>query len=100
MTNKALNGDVPHASVNTMRQPVSRRVSLQVGLGVSAMATFGMAQQRGLDDEITGSEPPLHYWSLKTLGQRIRSREVSSVEVTRRLLERIAVVDKKLKSYR
>lgn len=99
MTNKSMNGDVPHASINTMRQPVSRRVSLQVGLGVSAMATFGMAQQRGLDDNVTGSEPPLHYWSLKMLGQRIRSREVSSVEVTRRLLERIAVVDKKLKSY-
>ena len=99
MTNKALKTDVTQSFANTQGQTISRRVSLQVGLGISAMATFGMAEKRVVGDDANGSDTPLHYWSLKTLGQRIRAREISSVEVTRRLLDRIAVVDKNLKSY-
>ena len=99
MTNKALKNDVTHSFANTQDQAMSRRVSLQVGLGISAMATFGMAEKRGVGDDANGSDTPLHYWSLQTLGQRIRAREISSVEVTQRLLDRIAAVDKKLKSY-
>lgn len=39
MTNKALKTDMTYLSVNTQWQPILRRVSLQVGLGISGMAT-------------------------------------------------------------
>jgi amidase len=41
----------------------------------------------------------LHYLSLCDVAQRIRSRQLSSVEVTRAILDRIDKLDRKLKSY-
>src|SRR5262249_36205212 len=41
----------------------------------------------------------LHYLSLGDVARRIRSRELSSVEVTREILDRIDKLDGKLKSY-
>jgi len=41
----------------------------------------------------------LHYLSLAELSERLGAREVSSVEVTRAVLDRIAEVDGRLKSY-
>ena len=41
----------------------------------------------------------LHYLELLDIGQRIHSRELSSVEVTRAQLERIGLLDDTLKSY-
>jgi amidase len=41
----------------------------------------------------------LHYMSLQDIARRIASREVSPVELTRRMLDRIAKVDPTLKSY-
>jgi amidase len=41
----------------------------------------------------------LHYLSLAELSRRLGAREVSSVEVTRAMLDRIARVDGRLKSY-
>ena len=43
--------------------------------------------------------PDLHYLSLGDVAQRIRSRELSSVEVTRAILDRIDKLEGKLKSY-
>jgi hypothetical protein len=42
---------------------------------------------------------PLHYQSLQDVGRRIASGELSPVDLTHRLLERIATVDATLKSY-
>ena len=41
----------------------------------------------------------LHYSSLRDVARRIQAREISSVELTNRMLDRIAAVDPTLKSY-
>jgi amidase len=50
----------------------------------------------------SGKQPamePLHYSSLRDVARRIQSKEISPVELTTRMLDRIAAVDSKLKSY-
>ena len=47
----------------------------------------------------TGGDAPLHYLSLRDAARRIEARELSSVELTEALLDRIAAVDGRLKSY-
>ena len=42
---------------------------------------------------------PLHYTSLRDVARSIQSREISPVELTTRILDRIAAIDGKLKSY-
>jgi amidase len=42
---------------------------------------------------------PLHYSSLRDVARRIQSKEISPVELTTRMLDRIVKVDPKLKSY-
>ena len=42
---------------------------------------------------------PLHYISLRDVARSIQSREISPVELTTRILDRIAAIDGKLKSY-
>ena len=42
---------------------------------------------------------PLHYSSLRDVARRIQSRQISPVELTARMLDRIAALDPKLKSY-
>src|ERR1700737_1585310 len=49
-----------------------------------------------------GKQPtmePLHYSSLRDVARRIQPKEISPVELTTRMLDRIAAVDPKLKSY-
>jgi amidase len=48
-----------------------------------------------------GAEPakPLHYLTLADIGRRIASRDVSPVDLTERMLDRIATCDRGLKSY-
>src|SRR5215211_116555 len=41
----------------------------------------------------------LHYWSLDEAARRIAARDISSVELTRAILERISTLDPTLKSY-
>ena len=45
------------------------------------------------------SDPPLHYMTITGLAEMIRSREVSPVEVTQAILDRIGSLDGHLKSY-
>src|SRR5262245_249447 len=50
----------------------------------------------------SGKQPApesLHYSSLRDVARRIQSKEISPVELTTRMLDRIAAVDGKLKSY-
>ena len=90
---------LPQSSVRSEGVPMSRRDALQTCLGISALAAVGMAGREASAEDPNAAESPLHFWSLKTLSQKIRSRDVSSVEVTRHMLERIARLDGKLKSY-
>jgi amidase len=48
-----------------------------------------------------GADPaePLHYLTLGEIGRRIESRDLSPVDLTERMLDRIAAVDRSLKSY-
>ena len=45
------------------------------------------------------ADTPLHYQTITELGQRLRSRELSSVEATTAILDRIEALDGQLKSY-
>ena len=45
------------------------------------------------------ADAPLHYQTITEVAERIRSREISSVELTRVMLDRIAALDGDLKSY-
>ncbi len=44
-------------------------------------------------------ETPLHYQTISEVGARLRSRELSPVELTQAILERIEALDGQLKSY-
>ena len=72
---------------------MSRRQALAL-LGASAIAPLGST---------TVATPPsseaLHYLGLQEVARRIASRELSPVELTRHMLDRIAQVDPILKSY-
>ena len=45
------------------------------------------------------ADAPLHYQTITEVAERIRSREISPVELTRMMLDRIAARDGELKSY-
>ena len=45
------------------------------------------------------ADAPLHYQTITEVAERIRSREISPVELTRVMLDRIAALDGDLKSY-
>ncbi len=45
------------------------------------------------------ADAPLHYQTITEVAERIRSREISPVELTRAMLDRIAALDGELKSY-
>jgi aspartyl-tRNA(Asn)/glutamyl-tRNA(Gln) amidotransferase subunit A len=46
------------------------------------------------------ADTPLHYLSLSELARRLRSRELTPVEITRHFLERIAQMDRRLGAFR
>ena len=78
---------------------ISRRTVLGL-LGASALVhtaacgTASPASQSG-----AGPAEPLHYLTLREIGRRIESRDLSPIDLTERLLDRIATVDRSLKSY-
>ena len=80
-------------------RPISRRTVLGL-LGASAFVhaagwgTSSSTSQRGADPA-----EPLHYLTLVDIGRRIESRDVSPVDLTERMLDRIATLDRGLKSY-
>jgi amidase len=80
-------------------RPISRRTVLGL-LGASAFVhaagcgTSSSTSQRGADPA-----QPLHYLTLADIGRRIASREVSPVDLTERMLDRIGRIDPVLKSY-
>ena len=45
------------------------------------------------------ADAPLHYQTITDVSERIRAREISPVELTRAILDRIAALDGDLKGY-
>ena len=91
-----------------MKATLSRRAVL-AALGAGAAAPFlgsraasgrsrqGSAQASG--GAAPAGDVPLHYLSLREAARRLESREISSAALTEALLDRIAAVDGRLKSY-
>jgi len=80
---------------------MSRRRALTL-LGASALVPFGAcrgpASSPPSSTSATSGEP-LHYVSLQDIARRIASREISPTDLMRHMLDRIAKVDRTLKSY-
>src|SRR5215831_3188776 len=90
-----------------MQQASSRRQAL-LSMSSAALLSFQSScssKESNLASSASGpsgKEPatePLHYGSLRDVARRIQSREISPIELTTRMLDRIAAVDGKLKSY-
>jgi amidase len=90
---------VDRSSAVIVDRPISRRTVLGL-LGAGAFVhaagcgTSSSTSQRGADPA-----QPLHYLTLADIGRRIASREVSPVDLTERMLDRIGRIDPVLKSY-
>jgi amidase len=82
---------------------VDRLVSRRTVLGLLGATAFVHAAGCGTSSSTSqpGADPaePLHYLTLADIGRRIESRDVSPVDLTERMLGRIATVDRGLKSY-
>jgi amidase len=78
-----------------LKTQLSRRTALAGGLSILATSVSGlMAQDRKVADK-----DELHFLSLMELAKRIRSRELSPVEITQAQLARIESLDSKLNAY-
>src|SRR6516162_1719428 len=89
-----------------MQQASSRRQAL-LSMSAALLSFQSSCSTKGSNPAAPASGPsgkqpaiePLHYSSLRDVARRIQSREISPVELTTRMLDRIAAVDGKLKSY-
>src|SRR5689334_3517353 len=97
------------AGFNSFEARVSRRralallssapfLSLQSSCS-SKESSSSLATATGHVGTPTAAIEPLHYRSLRDVARLIHSKNISPVELTSRLLDRITAVDSKLKSY-
>lgn len=70
------------------------RITRREALSAIGAGTLTMRGAR-----VTAQDADWHWLSVEEVGRLIASRTVSSVDVTRRMLDRIAIVDKSLNSY-
>jgi amidase len=78
---------------------ISRRTALSV-LGASAVAhAVGFTRPSMTSATASALPSDVHDLSLVEVGRRLASRELSPVDLTERLLDRIARIDPRLKSY-
>ena len=80
---------------------VSRRTALAV-IGATALVPIRVLGRPSVSPSAAddpGSAEPLHYASLQVVAQRIAKREVSPIDLTDYMLDRIAKVDPQLKAY-
>jgi hypothetical protein len=78
---------------------ISRRTALGL-LGAGAVAhVAGCDHSSPTPSTLTATSDALHYLTLVEIGRRIASREVSPVDLTERMLDRIRRIDPGLKSY-
>jgi amidase len=77
---------------------ISRRTALGV-LGASAAAHVAGCRSPSSTPPTLVATSDVHYLTLVDIGRRIASREVSPVDLTERMLDRIGRIDPRLKSY-
>lgn len=78
---------------------ISRRSVLAL-LGASVVVPFAAGNGAGSSRAtVVDSIEALHYLSLRDVARRIAAREISPVDLTQRMLDRIAKLDPTLKSY-
>lgn len=78
---------------------LSRRKAIAL-LGLSAVAVqfpIGCINEQSKEDSMVSE--PIHYMTLNEISKMIKSKGISSVELTQLMLNRITVVDKKLNSF-
>ena len=63
------------------------------------MHTVGCGTSSPASQPGAGTAEPLHYLTLQEIARRIESRDLSPVDLTERMLDRIATADRHLKSY-
>jgi amidase len=80
-------------------RPVSRRAALALMAWGALLPQACTRSAPWRIDEAAGTADPLHYRSLQDIARHIASRDLSPVDVTRHLLDRIAAVDDRLQSY-
>ena len=84
---------------NENRSKLTRRKALGLlGLGAVGIqfpigCTGGQSRVDSLEREL------IYYKTISDVSNMIKSRQISSVELTQSILDRIAIVDKKLNSY-
>ena len=85
--------------MTTNRSMTRRRALGMLGAGTVALpfplACSGLRAVRDPQPEDT----PVHYATLATMARKIRTGEISSVALTKHMLDRISTVDRSLKSY-
>ena len=88
-----------------MKTLTRRRALAIIGVGVAAplWASCGSGGVE-TDQAVASTSPgpgrgPLHYMSLRDVARLIAARELSSVDLTQMMLDRIAAVDGRLRSY-
>jgi amidase len=79
-------------------EAVTRRTVLGL-LGASALVHAAGCGNSSTSQPGTNHAEPLHYVSLGEIARRIAARDVSPVDLTERMLDRIVAVDRSLKSY-
>src|SRR5437660_12852731 len=87
------------SSPETMARQISRRSALGV-LGATALVhVAGCGTSSPTPHPARDAATAFHYLTLVDVARRIQSRDVSPVDLTERMLDRIAKVDPSLKSY-
>src|SRR5262245_14537934 len=85
-----------------MQQASSRRQALLSMTSAALLSLQSSCSSKESNLASSGKQPatePLHYSSLRDVARRVQSREISPIELATRMLDRIAVVDGRLKSY-
>ncbi|MDX1403111.1 MAG: amidase [Woeseiaceae bacterium] len=78
--------------------PISRRQAIAAGGGLAALALVGGCSRRTASTTAV-DRGALHYASLEDIAAMLQAREVSPLELTEMMLQRIELVDGTLKSY-
>ena len=87
--------DNPEAYHNKLSR---RRAIGLLGLGIGAIQfPIGCIREKSKEDSVKSEQ--IHYMTLTKISKMIKSKEISSVELTQLILNRITTVDKKLNSY-
>lgn len=87
------------SSAFVVERLISRRTALGL-LGASAVAhVAGCGGGSSTPPRLVATSDAVHYLTLVDIGGRIASREVSPVDLTERMLDRIGRIDPRLKSY-